>query len=60
MSTKPKAEIMRELRTRRREAGLVKVECYILPSEKQRLAKYVVKTLNGECNVKIIDENTLR
>jgi len=55
---KSKAEIMRELRERRREAGLVKVECYVKPSDKERLAKYVVSTLKGECNAKNGNENS--
>lgn len=54
---KPKAQIMRELRTRRREAGLVKVEGYVTPENRERLARYIVNTLGGECNIRIKNDD---
>ena len=47
-----KADLMRESRKRREDAGLVPVTSYILPEHKGRLAKYVNLRLRGECNPK--------
>ena len=50
---KCKAAIMREVRARRKKAGLVKVECYVIPEDKERLANYVTSKLDGECTVRL-------
>lgn len=55
MKPKPKAQGMAELRERRRAAGLVKVEAYIRPEDKPRLARYVRQRLGGECAVRSTD-----
>ena len=42
---------MREHRARLRAAGLVKVECWVGPAERERLGRYVEKVLGGYCPV---------
>ena len=49
---KAKALIMRELRARRKKAGLHKVECYVTEDKREALARYVTEVLGGECTVK--------
>jgi len=44
---------MHDLRERRREEGLVKVEVYIRPEYKKRLSGYVKHRLFGQCDVRI-------
>ena len=51
MSARPKAELMREHRARLRAAGLVKVETWIQPEERERLSRYVEGRLGGFCPV---------
>ena len=46
-----KAELMRDHRARLRSAGLVKVECWIQPEERERLSRYVEGRLGGFCPV---------
>ena len=51
MTARSKADLMREHRARLRAAGLVKVEAWIQPEERERLATYVEKRLGGFCPV---------
>ena len=51
MSARSKAELMREHRARLRAAGLVKVECWVQPEERERLSRYVETRLGGFCPV---------
>lgn len=46
------AVAMRELRESRKEEGLVKVEVYIRPELKKRLASYVNHRLFGQCDTR--------
>ena len=43
-----KAEMMRRKRQERKDRGLVKVTCYVMPDNRQRLENYVRQTLKGE------------
>lgn len=51
MSAKTKAELMREHRQRLRDRGLVKVEVWVRPYDRQRLARYVRNRLDGHAAV---------
>ena len=42
---------MREHRARLRAAGLVKVEAWVYPAERERLGRYVEQRLGGFCPV---------
>lgn len=50
--TQTRSEKMRLLRESRKEQGFVKVEVYIRPEYKKRLASYVNHRLFGECNIR--------
>lgn len=49
----PKAQLMRELRKRRKDAGLHKVEVFVTADKREAVARYVTEKLGGECNVKL-------
>ena len=55
MSAKPKAEMMRELRRKRKNSALVKCEVYIPEDCKDRLSNYVEKRLGGIYSPKGVD-----
>lgn len=43
MTAKPKSEIMRETRQRRKEAGLIRVEVWVHPRDRERVKEYARK-----------------